>query len=70
MKRIKELEEQLAKERDKSETLEREANKLFETEENLMKSKVEIESLRKQLQEAMSRQLSLEDDTVSTTGKK
>ncbi|KAJ8985032.1 hypothetical protein NQ317_016943 [Molorchus minor] len=57
--KIKELEEQLAKEREKVDSLETDGNKLFETEEILIKAKEEMEALREQLLEARNRQYSL-----------
>lgn len=68
IKRIKELEEKLQKERDKVESLESDANKLFEAEENLIKAKEEIDSLRKQLQDTRDKQIIMEGDNASTSG--
>ncbi|KAG5865982.1 hypothetical protein JTB14_034240 [Gonioctena quinquepunctata] len=65
--KIKELEEQLSKERDKVDNLETEAYKLFEAEENLIKSKEETELLRKQIQEARNREHTLEGASATTT---
>lgn len=42
---------------------------MFEAEENLIKAKEEIDSLRKQLQETRDKQIVLEGDNASTSGK-
>ncbi|CAG9817430.1 unnamed protein product [Phaedon cochleariae] len=64
--KIKELEEQLAKERDKLEQYEAETNKLFEAEENLIKAKEEIDSLKKQVQDARNKEVVLEGSNATT----
>lgn len=51
------------------EILESDANKLFEAEENLIKAKEEIESLRKHVQETRDKQVVLEGDNASTSGR-
>lgn len=48
--------------------MESDANKLFEAEENLIRAKEEIESLRNQLQETRGKQQILEGDNASTSG--
>lgn len=65
---MKDLEEKLQRERDKVEILEVDANKLFEAEENLIKAKEEIDSLRKQLEDTRDKQIVLEGDNASTSG--
>ncbi|XP_063226060.1 CAP-Gly domain-containing linker protein 2 isoform X4 [Bacillus rossius redtenbacheri] len=54
VKQIQELEENLAEERRKSERLEQDSNKLFETEEALARTREDFETLRKELDSALS----------------
>lgn len=62
------MEKLLEDERKKIETLETEANKLFETEENLIKANEEIATLRNILEQSKGKESSLEAETLKTNG--
>nr|CAD7453456.1 unnamed protein product [Timema tahoe] len=55
LERIRQLEESLAEERHKSELLEHDSNKLFEAEESLARYRDDLETLRKELDNARSK---------------
>ncbi|KAK5644359.1 hypothetical protein RI129_005659 [Pyrocoelia pectoralis] len=69
IQRIRDLENQLASERLKSDQLEAESGKLFEAEEALVKARDEIESLKSNLQQVMKKRdvLQVEHQTSTET---
>jgi CAP-Gly domain-containing linker protein 1 len=62
LKRIGELQANLAEERHKSEALDATSNKLFEAEESLIKAREEIDSLQSELEEVRVRRQALEEE--------
>lgn len=69
IKRLKELEEKLEAERRKVESLEADSNKLFETEEALLKSKEEIDFLKADLEHHRDKRSILESERAVSAGK-
>ncbi|XP_028143032.1 restin homolog isoform X3 [Diabrotica virgifera virgifera] len=65
--KIKELQDQLTSEKQRIEALEADTNKLFEAEENLIKYKEEVETLRQELQSARNKEVILEGNSASTS---
>ncbi|CAH1285689.1 unnamed protein product [Diabrotica balteata] len=64
--KIQELQDQLTAEKQRIEALEADTNKLFEAEENLIKYKEELETLRQELQSARNKEVILEGNSAST----
>lgn len=69
MAQISELENQLSQERQRVETLEAESNKLFETEESLVRVKEENEVLKYEIEVAAKKIQLLESEGSSSKGK-
>lgn len=69
IQRIKELEDLLSVEKQKTEHLEVDSNKLFETEEALVKLREEYEALRREVEIAQNSKSTLETEHTKTIGK-
>lgn len=68
MKEIDELQKLLDIERSRNDDTEKNSNKLFETEESLIKANEEIEKLKSELDNLTLQQKSLGEDRVLATG--
>lgn len=65
---MEELQQALAAERERVESLEMDVNKLFETEETLIRANVQVDNLKKELETSRSLSEAIKGNSATSTG--